>query len=585
MQINRAKFQSKLLHTLDLLMVIVAMLAIVSLIIEVGGFDLSMETKEQLEVLNWIIIALFLAEHFIRWGVDQFSFSYLKKHWFSFSLVFIFVFLLIIIKYPAIFKQDSDTLRFVDLSVTRAYVIIVRLYILVNLLIKGISTSSRIARANLPAAQIVSFSFIFVILFGTIFLMLPGATKAAKEISFVDALFTATSATCVTGLIVVDTGSFFSRFGQIVILILIQIGGLGLMTMTAFFSIILGRSMSVKESVLMSDVLSSSTLSKISHMIVSILILTFVFEALGILSFYLSWSDVNGFEHGSILYYSVFHSVSAFCNAGFSLFSDSFSGFKDVLSHNMTVTSLIIFGGLGFTVLMNVFRFLLFKKERLSLQTKLVLLSTACLIAVGTILILVTEWDQSLKELPLFTKILTGYFQSVTTRTAGFNTINIGGLTNACYFLMMILMFIGASPGSTGGGIKTSTFSILVGSILSMLKGRESLEMFRRNVPREIVNKALSVVILALALLAVFGFVLLFTEKADPMHILFEMVSAFGTVGLSAGLTPNLSFWGKIVIITTMFIGRIGPLTLALAIGQRQERVDYEYPDEAVMIG
>ena len=228
---------------------------------------------------------------------------------------------------------------------------------------------------------------------------------------------------------------------------------------------------------------------------------------------------------------------------------------------------------------------MIFKRERLSLQTKLVLTVTVLLIAIGTILILAAEWNESLAELPLSTRIIAAYFQSVTTRTAGFNTINIGGLTNACYLLMMVLMFIGASPGSTGGGIKTSTFGIFLGSVWSMLRGRDSVEMFKRNVPRDIVNKAFSVIILALMLLGTFGFVLLFTQKGNPVHLLFELLSAFGTVGLSAGVTPRLTTLGTAVIIMTMFIGRIGPLTLALAVGQRRESVAYEYPDEAVMIG
>jgi trk system potassium uptake protein TrkH len=485
--------------------------------------------------------------------------------------------------YASISSQAGKKLHLINISVARAYIIIVRIYILGNLILKAISTGPRVARMNLPAAQIVALSFLLVILVGTGLLLLPGATTSS-EISFVDALFTATSGTCVTGLIVVDTGSYFSRFGQTVILILIQIGGLGLMTTTAFFLLILGRGMSVKESVLMHDVLSSKTLARISYLIISILILTFTFELIGVLSFYFSWSG-RSFEHGSALYYSIFHSISAFCNAGFSLFRNSFEFYKGSPAQNITLTSLIVIGGLGFTVIMNLFRFVIFKRERLSLQTKLVLSMTAALIVIGTALVMVTEWDRSLKGLPLPTRIMASYFQSITTRTAGFNTINIGNLTNACYFLMMILMFIGASPGSTGGGIKTSTFGIFLGSIWSMLRGRDSVEMFRRNVPRDTVNKALSVIILAFMLLAIFGFILLLTQEGNPVHILFELISAFGTVGLSAGVTPRLTTLGKIVIITTMYIGRIGPLTLALAIGQRRAGAAYEYPDEAVMIG
>ena len=584
MQVRRAKLQSSFMLVLNVIMAIVAVLAIASLIIDVGGFDLSADVTEKLDLLNWIIIAIFVTETFIKWAFQRLRLMYLRRNWPNFALISLFLVLLAVIRYASTSPQISSLLHRVNLSVARAYIVIVQSYILGNLLLRAISTGPRVAKMNLPAAQIVVFSFLFVILAGTGLILLPAATATGK-VSFVDALFTATSATCVTGLIVVDTGSYFSQFGQIVILLLIQIGGLGLMTTTAFFSLILGRGMSVKESVLMSDVLSSKTLSRISHLIISILTLTFVFEAIGVLSFCFSWSNVESFEHGSVVYYSIFHSVSAFCNAGFSLFRDSFEGFKGSFAHNMTLISLIVIGGLGFTVIMNLFRFGIFKRERLSLQTKLVLVVTAALIVTGSTLVLVTEWSNSLSELPLSTKLMAAYFQSVTPRTAGFNTINIGRLTNACYFLMMILMFIGASPGSTGGGIKTSTFGIFLGSIWSMLKGRSSVEIFKRNVPRDVVNKALSVIILALMLLSVFGFVLLLTQEAHPVHILFELFSAFGTVGLSAGITPHLTVLGKIIIIITMFIGRIGPLTLALAIGQRRESVAYEYPDEAVMIG
>ena len=585
MQIRRIKFQSLSILVLDVIMAIVAVLAVALLIIDIGGFALSPVTRGRLDVLNWVVIYMFVAECFIKWGFQQFRLVYLKRHWPSFALIFILLAILAVVRYTPAFPRVGGLLRFINLSVARAYIVIVRLYILGNLLLKAISTGPRIARTSLPSAQIVAFSFLFVILAGTGLLLLPSAKVPSEEIGYVDALFTATSATCVTGLIVVDTGSFFSQFGQIIILLLIQIGGLGLMTTTAFFSLILGRGMSVRESVLMSDVLSSKTLSRISHLIVSILILTLIFEVIGVLCFYFSWPGVERFEHGSVLYYSIFHSISAFCNAGFSLFRDSFEGFEGSFAHNMTLTSLIIIGGLGFTVIMNLLHFGIFKRERLSLQTKLVLILTPALIVIGSILVLVTEWSNSLRELPLFTKLLAAYFQSVTTRTAGFNTISIGHLTNACYFLMMILMFIGASPGSTGGGIKTSTFGILLGSIWSMSKGRSSVQMFKRNVPSDIVNRALSVIILALILLAVFGFILLLTQAGHPIHILFELISAFGTVGLSAGTTTSLTTLGKIIIIVTMFIGRIGPLTLVLAIGQRRESVAYEYPDEAVMIG
>lgn len=571
---------------LNIIMVVSAVIALVSLIINMGGFDLSPKAKRNLAILDWTIVGIFISESFIKWGLQGFSIRYLRRNWPDFALIFLFLIILFaILKYTVISPQAGWLPLLVNLTFARVYLLIVRLFIVGSPIFRVISTRRRTSKSNLVPAQIVVLSFLFVIMTGTGFLLLPASTEFPREISFIDSLFTATSATCVTGLTVLDTGTYFSRFGQITILALIQIGGLGLMTITTFFSLILGKSMSIKESILMSDALNFKIISRLSGLIVSILILTFAFEALGTYFLYISWPDNQEFEQGSALYYSIFHSVSAFCNAGFSIFQDNLEGFRDNFILNMTITPLIIFGGLGFIVIMNIIRSGILRRERISLHTKLVVIVTASLIVVGTLLILMTEWRNSLKALPMSNKIMAAYFQSVTPRTAGFNTINIGNLTYACHFMMMILMFIGASPGGTGGGVKTSTFGILLGSVLAILKGRNSVEIFKRKIPRDIVNNAMLLIILSLMMLSVFGFILLFTQEGHPIHILFELFSAFGTVGLSAGVTPNLTSLGKMIIITTMFVGRVGPLTLVLAIGQQREKIAYEYPDEGVMIG
>ncbi|MGB9597331.1 MAG: TrkH family potassium uptake protein, partial [Candidatus Poribacteria bacterium] len=386
-----------------------------------------------------------------------------------------------------------------------------------------------------------------------------------------------------------DTGSYFTVFGQIVILLLIQIGGLGLMTVTTFFALIAGKNITVRESLLMSNVFNIKSLSRVSNLIMSTLALTFSFEFIGFLLLSIAWSGEFGL--GTRLYYSLFHSVSAFCNAGFSLFSNSLENYKDNLAINVIITLLIIFGGLGFITIVNLlhyFRFRILKKERLTLHTKIVLLVTGSLIITGTLVILIVEWNNSLMDLPIFTKFLASYFHSVTPRTAGFNTIDMSSLTNACYFIIIILMFIGASPGGTGGGIKTSTFGVFLANIWSMLKGRTQVEIFRRSIPKDIVTSALLLTTLTLMLLSVFAFVLLITENLMPIQIFFELFSAFGTVGLSTGITSSLTTIGKLIIIATMFIGRVGPLTLMLAISQIRQRrgsIEYEYPEESVIVG
>ena len=357
------------------------------------------------------------------------------------------------------------------------------------------------------------------------------------------------------------------------------------MTFTSFFALVLGKGFGFKDRGLLQDILSYRRLGRIGSLLLSILIITFIIEAAGALLLYSQFLPRYG-ASASSAYFALFHSVSAFCNAGFTLFPDSFMSYRANLGINLIMSSLIILGGLGFMVITNLSRWayssLKEKRESLSLQSKLVLLVSGLLIVTGMSLILLGETTENLsfKE-----KLLGAYFQSVTARTAGFNTLNISGLSISSAFLLIILMFIGASPGSTGGGVKTSTFATLIFTIKSMAQGKNRVEVFRRTIPRLIVYQALCVIILALGWIAISTFILTLTENTPFVNILFEDLSAFGTVGLSRGLTPNLTPVGRVVIILTMLVGRIGPLTLALAIGGRKISELYEYPEERIMIG
>ncbi len=590
MPVNLEFFRKKVTFILNIILVIITILAFFSLIINLV-FETSPSTQRKLVIFDWIILFVFIADTFIRWAINGFRPSYLRQNLPDFILTFLFlVMLLLVFGYSPTSLKTGWLPLFIDLTIARAFIVLSRLYIVGSPIIRALSRRSKSPEPKLAPAQLFIISFIFVILMGTGLLLLPEATKYG-EISLIDALFTATSATCVTGLIVVDTGSYFTTFGQLVILILIQIGGLGLMTVTTFFALVTGKNITVRESLLMSSTFSIKSLSRVSNLIISTLVLTFSFEFIGFILLFVTWSLSGEFGLGTRLYYSLFHSVSAFCNAGFSLFSDNLEHFKDNLAINLIVTFLVIFGGLGFITVVNLlhyFHFGIFKKERLTLHTKIVLTVTGALIVTGMLVILITEWNNSLDDLPISTKFLTSYFHSVTSRTAGFNTIEMSSLTNACYFVIIILMFIGASPGGTGGGIKTSTFGIFMGTIWSMLRGRAQVEIFRRSIPKDITTSALLLTTLALMLLSVFAFVLLITEDLMPVQIFFEVFSAFGTVGLSTGITSSLTTIGKLIIITTMFIGRIGPLTLMLAISQIRQRrgsIEYEYPEESVIIG
>jgi len=540
------------------------------------------KTEAVLHRLDLFIVGIFLAEFFFKLALAKEKRAYLIANKVDGVVIGVFFVLILFINKLFTAPELAQFLgRIGIVSPAEAYIVISQGYILVALLLKLPQLNKALLILKLNPSLVVILAFLTIIGIGTMLLLLPRSTASGKETTFLDALFTATSATCVTGLIVVDTGTHFSLLGQLTILSLVQIGGLGLMTFTSFFALALGKGFGLKDRGLLQDILNYRRLGRIGSLLLSILTITFIIEAAGALLLYSQFLPRYGAGVSS-LYFAIFHSVSAFCNAGFSLFSDSFMSYRGNLGVNLIMSSLIILGGLGFMVITNLLRWVYVRlkgeKRSLSLQSKLVLLVSGILIATGLSLILLggTMENLSFKE-----KVLGAYFQSVTARTAGFNTLNISGLSVSSAFLLIVLMFIGASPGSTGGGVKTSTFAALIFTIKSMAQGKNRVEVFRRTIPRLIVYQALCVVILALGWIAISTFILALTENASFINILFEDLSAFGTVGLSRGLTPM----GRVVIILTMLVGRIGPLTLALAIGGRRISELYEYPEERIMIG
>jgi len=421
-------------------------------------------------------------------------------------------------------------------------------------------------------------------------LMLPAATRGGS-IPFVDALFTSTSAVCVTGLIVVDTGTFFTVFGQMVILLLIQAGGLGIMTLSVFFFRQVGRGVSLHQRRIIQDLYAPTPRKDIWELLRIILLFTLISEGIGGVVLYVSWSG-----NGSVLpvFSALFHAVSAFCNAGFSLFADSLVGFSGSAAVSLTVAFLIILGGLGFPVIFDIMqkiKFRTIKGYRLSTQTKTVLSVSLMLIAGGALLILFLEFNGALKGMAWGEKILNSLFQSITCRTAGFNTIGISALGAATLILMIFLMFVGASPGSCGGGIKTTTAAVVAAHLVSRLKRREQPSLFRRGLPQDTVGKSMALILLASALIGVVYFCLLVFET-DPgrehekaLPLFFEAVSAFGTVGLSMGITSGLTRVGKGLIIFLMITGRVGVLSMVYIIigsGPRDARL---YAEENIMIG
>lgn len=444
-----------------------------------------------------------------------------------------------------------------------------------------------IIKIKLTPTQVLALGFAAIILIGTLLLMLPVATKSGERTDFLTALFTATSATCVTGLVVVDTKTYWSVFGQIVIMLLIQVGGLGIMTMSTLFALILDRKITFKERLVMQEAFNTNSLGGIVKFAKYILMVSFLFESIGAIILTLRFLPQMGLKKA--VYYGLFHSISAFNNAGFDLMGNfrSLTGYVSDWVVNLVIMGLIIFGGLGFYVLLDIYEHRHFNK--FTLHSKIVITITLFLITIGTLLIFLFEYNnpKTLKPLDFPTKILAALFQAVTPRTAGFNTLSLSDMTIASKFLTIILMFIGASPAGTGGGIKTTTFAVILYTVLSVIKGEEETVLYKRTISRNIVYKAVAISFISVFIIFSVTMVLSITETSNFLTVLYETTSAFGTVGLSLGLTPELSTVGKIIIIFTMYTGRVGPLTLALALAKRQRRPKpiIKYAEEKIMVG
>ncbi len=439
--------------------------------------------------------------------------------------------------------------------------------------------------SHLTPPRILAIGFAFIILIGAVLLSLPIASANGTSLPFIDALFTATSATCVTGLVVVDTGTYFSLFGQIVILMMIQVGGLGFMTMATLFAILLKKKISLRERLILQEAMNQISMEGIVRLIRKVVLFSLIIEAFGAVLFTIRWSLDMGLSKA--VYFGVFHAISLFNNAGFDLFGEfrSLTGYVTDPMVNAVATGLIILGGLGFVVLSDLVEFP--KIKRLSLHSKVVLSMTCFLLFTGTLVIFIFEYTNTKTLTPLnFTgKVMASFFQSVTTRTAGANTLDIAGLRQASQFFIVLLMFIGGSPGSTAGGIKTTTFTTLVGAMIAMVRGKEDIILFRFRLAQDRIYKAITLTITALILIIVVSMILSTTEDYPFLMILFETTSAFGTVGLSTGLTPHLSVVGEIMIMLTMFVGRLGPVTMAYALGNTNTKKLYRHPEGKIIIG
>ncbi len=442
-----------------------------------------------------------------------------------------------------------------------------------------------VANWRLTPYQILIIGFVVLIAVGTFLLMLPISHSQGESMPFIDALFTATSAVCVTGLVVVDTGTFFSLFGQMVLVFLIQIGAFGIMTMATLASVIMKRRIQLKDRLVMQEALNQLTISGIVRLTIYIIQASLLIELVGGTILAARFYPDFGWEG---IYFGYWHAASAFCNAGFDVFGGTGSDitrYVDDIVVTITLTSLIIAGGLGFTVLSDVWQNKKFKL--FTLQTKVVLYTTACLIIFGAFWVFILEYDNAatIGNLSFSGKMMASYFQAVTARTAGYATIHTGSLMDGTLFSIIILMFIGASPGSTGSGIKTTTFAVIVAAVWAQIRGKKDAELFYRRIPTVMVYKAFAIFIIAAVLVVFVTLMISISESFPFINILFEVVSAFSTTGLSTGITSELTWHGKLWIIFTMLVGRIGPMTVAFALALKYKKSAVQYPEGKITIG
>lgn len=441
---------------------------------------------------------------------------------------------------------------------------------------------------RLKPEQVLVIAFVIMILIGAVLLSLPVATENGQPLPFLDALFTSTSAVCVTGLVVVDTATTFSTFGETVTILLIQAGGLGITTITTFFALMLGKKIGVKERLILREAFNKFDLQGVVNLVLKVVLITLIIEAAGFVCLSFVFVPDWGWKTG--LYFAFYHSISAYNNGGFDLFGhvEKFSSLTQYINNSwliLIISTLILLGSIGFIVVLEMINYR--TRRRLSLHTKVVLTMTGLLITVGTIVILLIEWSNpaTIGTLSFKDKLMASYFHAVTPRSGGFNLVSTGEMYPVTQFFTVLLMFVGAAPNSTGGGIKVTTFAIILLAVWAMVRGNRHVVAYRRRIPVDQVYKALTVTVAFLFLVIILTMILMTVEHTNILMAMFEAVSSFGTVGMSMGLTPELGTIGEITVIIAMFAGRLGPITLAVAIARNIDPPPFRYPEERPLIG
>lgn len=552
------------------------------------GFATTLSTEMFFHSIYLLTVALGITSQVFRYIKSKQSTD--KKVWIADGVL---VLLMLIVFF------SSLNFNLFEYKSQRIFLVITCLFIFVRELS---GRNFQLKKTFLNPAQFFVLSFILVIIFGGLLLMLPKATTA--PIYFIDALFTSTSAVSVTGLAVVDTGTVYTLFGQTIIALLIQLGGIGVMTFTSYFSYFFKGGSTYESQLIMRDMTNSDKIAEVFSTLKKIILLTFLIEFIGGVLIFTSLDPKVITSFSDRLFFSFFHSISGFCNAGFSTLSNGLyeSAFRFNYPLHLYLAFLFILGGIGFPIMFNFYKYLkhlifnrllpftrktkiIYKPWVINLNTRIILITTLCLIIIGTVSFYFFEYDKSLAEHSGFGKIVTAFFGGVTPRTAGFNTLDYSTLSFPVIMITILLMWIGASPASTGGGIKTSTFAIATMNIFSIARGKDRLELFTREVAPISIRRSFAIISLSLIIIGIATFLLAYFEPDKDIRALtFEVFSAYGTVGLSMGVTGNLGEGGKLVIICVMFVGRISMLTLLIAVLRQTKQLKYRFPSEEILI-
>ena len=568
---------------------------ILSLLIYQFGFNPNLTVKA------WILIAIkasfvfYIVKYLTNLLYSYKPTRFIKDSWFEGLLLLLILIngVTYLISNESLLNWLGRQLEFDQLE--NFYILFLQSYFFILVGIELGKASAHLTFLKMSPPKMLISSFIFLILIGTGLLMMPEMTSQIEYMPFFDALFTSISASCVTGLIVVDTATYFTQKGHTVLMLLIQLGGLNIISFATLLALFSKKGIGIKHQTILQDNFSSESLLSGKGLLGKIFLFSFFMEFIGMIALYFTW---NPGTKAPLLedqfFFSLFHSVSAFNNAGFSLFSNGLQNHvvQNAYSMHLILAGLIFFGAVGFPVIDDVFNINRIKKSfksslyKLKLSTRISLYTTFVLLLFGTLMFYFLEQQNTLNGMTIQVQLITSFFQSITARTAGFNTVDFSVIGTPMLLIFIFLMFIGASPGSTGGGIKTSTFTLIIYSALNTIRGKKRIEIEKRTISPELLHKAFSIFLFATSTIFIAVFILSISDgEKGILPIAFEVVSAFSTVGLSAGITANLSFTGKVVIMVCMFVGRIGTLTLAFALSRKMKSHNYKYPKAHLSVG